>query len=465
MYQRSVTLATCMAWAVLCSSTPAASPPAPQSMFFQAQTLGGQWDTWLYHHQGTYYLYLLAGPGGRWDGIGMASSPDGVRWSELGMVLRKADGVTWLGTGSTWKSPRFESDKKFFLNFSEWRGPRQTIFFAESTDLVRWTRLPNDYEFKQDERWYERNGRWDCIYTIPREGGGLYGYWTATPMPQTGGRFGFGQTLDGVRWEALAPPKVEGAGEGEVGAVEKLAGRYYLMFGTGGKMVTLVADRPQGPFVAAKKNFLLLGGQTYFARFLPTPGGMLVNHHSIARNGAVWFAPLKRAAVDSEGTLRLAWWEGNERLKREPIALERPGADANRTAPIAMLANRFDVREGLVVEGILRLPNTSDTRPRGLFIEHAQQAGTAILLRTGGLSEIGPMRGDASGFHCDERTDRAARFGATARFRLLLKQSLLEFYFDDHLMHCHSLPREATGRLGLIHGADIDLITDLKAWR
>ena len=46
-----------------------------------------------------------------------------------------------MGTGSTWRSPDFAQDGKFYLNFSEWRGPRQTIFFAESQDLLSWTRL------------------------------------------------------------------------------------------------------------------------------------------------------------------------------------------------------------------------------------------------------------------------------------------------------------------------------------
>ncbi len=122
-----------------------APKPAPQGMFYQGRTLGGQWDTWLYYHEGTYYLYILAGPG---------------------VVLRKADGVTWLGTGSTWKSPRYDQDKKFFLNFSEWRGDRQTIFFAESNDLLRWKRLGGEYEFRQDDRWYKPKGRWDCIVSF-----------------------------------------------------------------------------------------------------------------------------------------------------------------------------------------------------------------------------------------------------------------------------------------------------------
>jgi hypothetical protein len=443
-----------------------ASLPQPrQHMFFQARTTGGQWDTWLYWHDGTYYLFLLAGPGGRWHGIGMATSLDGVHWKELGMVLRKAPGVAWLGTGSTWKSPNFAKDKKVYLNFSEWRGPRQTIFFAESSNLTEWKRLPDDYEFKQDERWYQPNGRWDCIYTVPREGGGLYGYWTATPKPETGGQFGFGQTLDGVRWEALPPPKVEGVGEGEVGAVEKLGGKYVMMFGSGGKMVTLVADRPQGPFMAAKKNFLLLGGHTYFARFFPTPGGMLVNHHSMARNGQVFFAPLKRAVVDADGTLRLGWWEGNEKLKHEAVAVRPPAAAVQSPAPIAMFDNRFETHSGLVLEGTLSLPAPRDGKSGGLYLENGDGTGTAIFVRAGGISEIGPMRADGSQWKCEERTDREFKVGPNARFRLLVKQSLLEFYLDDLLMHCYSMPQPATGRIGVITGGTRQRARDLHAWR
>jgi len=216
-------------------------------MFYKARSrqTGNMWDTWLYHHGGTYHLYYLAKRSGQWDNISAATSPDGVHWKELGPILRKGKGVKWMGTGSTWRSPRHAKDGKFFMNFSEWRGARQTIFFAESSDLLHWTRLGGDVEFKQDERWYEPNGRWDCIWTIPKSGGGLYGYWTATPKKQTGGRFGFGETADGVTWRALPPPKVHGAGGGEVGAVEKIGGKYYMMFGHYPVMVTLVADRPE----------------------------------------------------------------------------------------------------------------------------------------------------------------------------------------------------------------------------
>jgi len=434
-----------------------------QTLFYKArsQRTGNMWDTWLYLHQGDYYLYYLAKSRSQWDNISLARSPDGVHWKEIGRVLSKARGVTWMGTGSTWKSPGFEKDGKFFMNFSEWKGPRQTIFFAESKDLVHWTRLGNEYEFVQDERWYERNGRWDCIWTIARPGGGFYGYWTASPKAETGGRFGFGETLDGITWKALPPPKVSGVGEGEVGAIEKIRDKYYMMFGTGGLMVTLVADRPEGPFRAVTKNFRLLAGHTYFARFFPTPEGLLANHHSIGRDGQVYFGALKATVLDDEGTLRLGWWPGNEKMKRQSIDVSPP---ASGNAAIALLKNTFDVQQGVILEGTLRLPGTADSGRRGLFIECGKNSGVAVLLDSRGAAELGPLQADGTGFKAEKRVDREVRFGQSHRFRLLLKQSLIEFYLNDVLIECFSLPGQATGRIGLIPAADSKSMTNLMAW-
>ena len=167
------------------------------------------------------------------------------------------------------------SRARFYLNFSEWRGNQQTIFFAESSDLLHWQRLDNRYEFKPDPQWYNvndgNNSRWDCIYTIPRESGGLYGYWTATPQAATEGRFGFGETTDGITWRALQPPRVRDVDAGEVGAIERIGDRYYMMFGSGGIMITLVADRPEGPFVPATQEPSVAGGSHVFRPVLSQP--------------------------------------------------------------------------------------------------------------------------------------------------------------------------------------------------
>lgn len=91
------------------------------------------------------------------------------------------------------------------------------------------------------------------------------------PKAETGGTVGFGQSPDGVRWEALPPPKTPGVVQGEIGGVEKIGGKFYMMQGHDFVMRTLIADQPQGPFLPARKNFRLLSGHTYFTRFLRTP--------------------------------------------------------------------------------------------------------------------------------------------------------------------------------------------------
>jgi hypothetical protein len=439
-------------------------PPAAEAMFYKAKRkeTGNMWDTWLYLHDGTYYLYYLAREGGRWNNISMATSPDGVHWTEVGRILAKGEGVTWMGTGSTWKSPGFKKDGKFFMNFSEWKGPRQTIFFAESTDLLCWKRLGNEFEFVQDERWYKPRGRWDCIWTLPRPGGGFYGYWTATPLPKTRGRFGFGETTDGVRWKALPPPEVHGAGGGEVGAVEKIGKHYVMMFGHHPTMETLVADAPRGPFHAAKKNRNLLSKHTYFSRFFRTPGGLLVNHHAIARNKQVYFSPLKTAVVDAEGTLRLGWWKGNEKMKHRAVPVKPPAAGGG---PVAMLGNTFDVKAGVILEGTLALPEKKGAKRRGLYVECGKGEGGVILLDAAGLAEIGRMQEDGTGFRAEETVNREMTFSKRAAFRLLLRHSLLEFYLDDILIECYSLPAGATGRIGLLQGGTPGAVAALKAWR
>ena len=451
-------------------TNPPASDKNVQSMFYKAQhqETGNMWDVWLYHHEGTYYLYYLANVGEyrwRWDNISMATSPDGVHWTEKGPILKKTPGAKWMGTGSTWKSPTFEQDGKFYMNYSEEFDGRQNIYFAESTDLLNWTRLEGEeYRFVQNEQWYKKKGRWDCIWTIPKPGGGLYGYWTAGPdrskKDAAEGLFGFGESLDGVHWKALAPPKVIDHGQhGEVGAVEKIGDKYYMLFGHYPIMTTLVADRPEGPFRKAKKNYKVLTGHTYFSRFFRHPEGMLACHFTQARDVQVSFAPIKDVRIDQEGTLRFGWWKGNEKMKHRPIAVEKP-LDSN--AAVALLGNTFDTKQGLIIEGVLPLPKTKDSPRSGVYVECTNHFGAGLLIDSSGVAELGLMNADGTGFKMEKRVDREMTFDSPAAFRLLVRGSLMEFYLDDILIESFALPANASGRIGLINAEDA--IGTLKAW-
>ncbi len=268
--------------------------------------------------------------------------------------------------------------------------------------------------------------------------------------------------MDGITWKALEPPKVSGVGVGEVGAIEKVGDRYVMLFGTKGHMETLVADKPQGPFAALTRNKVVLGGHTYFARFFQSPSGLLVCHHSIARNRQVSMGLLKGTSFDAEGTLRLTWWPGNEALKHKPIKVVPPAAGGG--SPVRMLGQKLDAAAGFVLEGRLSLPKPLGAQ-RGLYIEHGKSDGTAILFHSDGRAELGSMRADGTGLKPEKTVDREMRFDTPARFRLIMKGSLLEVYLNDYLIECYSLPSPATGRIGLIPGNQWNSIGALKAWR
>ena len=304
------------------------------------------------------------------------------------------------------------------------------------------------------------NGRWDCIYTIPRPGGGLYGYWTATPKAETGGRFGFGETLDGVTLEGPSA-----TAESTVLAAERparsrrSASKFYMMFGTGGIMVTLVADRARRGRSTRRRKTSVCCPATR------------TSHGSSRRRTASWstiirlpppvyFAPLKSTVVDEEGTLRLGWWKGNEKLKHAPIAVQPPSEGERPRSSVAMLQNIFDVDKGIILEGTVVLPPSQDSDRKGLYVECDSGGGVGILLASDGAAELGTIQADGSGFKAIKGVNREMEFGKSARFRLLLKYSLIEFYLDDILIECFSLPEQPTGRIGSIGD-----VSDLRAWR
>ena len=173
-----------------------------------------------------------------------------------------------------------------------------------------------------------------------------------------------------------------------------------------------------------------------------------MNHHAIADNGRIHLGLLKRAVTDDELTLRLGWWSGNERLKHEPLPI-RLSAASPQDSPLVMLDGDLPTDDGVIVEGVLPIPVDAAAQNAGLFVETAENSGTGILVRAGGVTEFGSLQADGAGFKSDLRADREIVFRPTTRFRLVLKGWLLEFYLDDILMECYSLPGPATGRVGV----------------
>ena len=455
---------------------------ATQSMYFKSEGVDAHWDTWMFYNEGTFYLFYLITEYSPGEGFGLATSPDGVTWTDHGWAIKASEKmVTYLGTGAVWKSPDYDSSGRFICNYSEWRveeDGRQTqnIFFAWSEDLMNWTKFGDDHIFTVDTRYYEQHGRWDCIFPLPRPHGGYYGYWTATPKDHVG--FGFGQSEDGVHWEALPSPELiwEGADPPrsmEAGAVAEFNGKYYAIVGQGSRtMKTMIADNPAGPFTVAPANYALLENSgdhkhTYFARFLRTPDNILVNHHAVTRfqletgRDICYWAPLKRAFVDDAGTLWFGYWQGNEALKKNLLPAHFSGSTDGR---IHMAATEVDTDGGVVIEGQITLPAASqpETEWPGLYIEYKAGQGSYIQVGPAGVTHFGLT---AQGGGTSEREDVMARawpFGASVRFRTLLKASVMEFYLDDLLIQSYSLPAAATGRIDLLNPANG--IAEVQVW-
>ena len=144
------------------------------------------WDTWIYPHGGKHYLcYLQRSAGCRhsvpwyWDSLGLAVSDDLLHWQEVGTILQQDPGAEdWMGTGRTW----WVGDR-FLINYSEICQGAQRIRFAESTDLVHWTKLDASHDIYPDSRWYvacaeaqpEPWVHWDCLNPVPLDEGGWTG--------------------------------------------------------------------------------------------------------------------------------------------------------------------------------------------------------------------------------------------------------------------------------------------------
>jgi len=147
-------------------------------------------------------------------------------------------------------------------------------------------------------------------------------------------------------------------------------------------------------------------------------------------------------------------------------ASSRLEADELVRGGIALLSNAFDIQGGVVLEGSMEIHQP----PRrwsgiGVYVEHNAEAhkGTGIMLETRGCTEIATMdnRGSFTPVH---RAEIGIEPGKTHSFRLLLRRTMLEFYLDDLLIQCHSLPEKPTGVIGLIFESGRAIFEDLNAW-
>jgi hypothetical protein len=307
-------------------------PCLAQSMVFtpSPDTSGhmrSNWDNWGQIHNGTWYLYYIVGGecSGRWVAYGVATSVDGVHWSDKGDMMYPMTEVGAdqscankgysLGSGWVWQSP---ATKKWLVNWSQSNkkvGPGQSIFFATADSPEGpWENISTHSAAsapasRPDPRWYTSTsgmGRWDTIRPVLKDANkpseGWWGFVTATPLAspntsKTAVRPGFAlvESSNGYTWTSLPPPainfKIQPANPNvEASGAQRMTGpdgrtRWYALVGAaawtsiGGRMGMFyyVADDVTGPY-EQRGNYALMAYEqgwitpAYFCSFYPTEG-------------------------------------------------------------------------------------------------------------------------------------------------------------------------------------------------
>lgn len=480
------------AFAVLAATCPA--------MVFRPQT-GSMWDPSILWHDGRYYAFMMYDTEGDDAFCLLATSRDGVHWTNEGTIVSEHERVDG---GSFFKCFVARCGDRFIMNHGVGRCKdghvvrQDQMRFLQSKDLRHWEYLATT---EPDPRWYKRD-RWDHMYMLPKEEGrpeaGYWGYVVA--VPKEGHNLpAMKQSADGITWEVL-PPAVTDWGaippkdHFEYQGCERIGGKYYLLGGTfdymgskGYNVFTLVADGPRGPFRPDPVAYRLCGNSgrplTWAAAWVRGNGELLISNYTYWKHGtpAPWLLPLRKPVVDQAGHLRLGWWPGNEAIKGAELPLAAAGArlDAGRRPggyALRYLDARFDLGQGVVLEGQIRAGADTGRPAAGFMIEEKPGEAMAIQLGVGPAegreTHVGRISVATDGKTTFVSEDVTGRGDATVTgierdrvhtFRLLCRREMFELYVDDLLVQTY-VHAGGTGRIGLLARDGAAEFSGLRAW-
>lgn len=465
-------------------------------MLYKPKT-GYMWDTSVLYFEGKYYLFsMFRFPEQEDRHVWCAVSDNGVHFRDVGTVI--------TDTHPVWKMFVHRCADRFIMNYGSLSGMpghgNDTLRFYTSRDLLHW--LPCEPQPCQhpDPRWYRQEERWDHMYTVAY-GGKYHGFVVATAAPGLK-RNGCGKMVsdDGVHWQVCPPVEilwgVRRPVNFEVGGCEQVGGRYYLIGGAfdyngneGYSVFTFEADSPLGPFRPAAAGYRLCGsshcgvhrGVQWLASFGRGPDGeiLLTNYmtagHTATRNFIgtyenVWFTPIKKAAVDASGALRMAYWPKNDALKGRDITSPAEAAplmlDASlRKAVRRVLTNLPD--SGVFLEGSAQITSgacfgfdlVGDTLFR--ITMHPGASGTVRIWELSRTGETEPVLLDVIGEDTAGSTQISA--GVPFFFQLLCRQDMFELYVDGYLVQTYLAP-DHTAEVALFLENGQAKITGLKIY-
>lgn len=494
-----------MVWFSLISIVFSACVWNTSGLMFHSYLVLAQWDTWGYYNNETnemYAYYLVRGPGAGspGEGFGLAISNDTVHWVDYGLIFTNPYyNTSWEGTSMIWKNPKYNSSMnssfKYIINYSNCPYTNeniQNISFAVSNDLIDWKPLTTDW-FNINTYYYSIPGRWDCMFpftnTADKTDNYIYAAWTATPNSKytnlTNGAnssmWGYGRSIDGLTWEALPSPTIIYSNSGitpwigELGAIESflLPNGTVLFIGIvddGAPMAAFYATNINGPYYPQSKNFIVLDGDMFFARFTIFENIILVTHQSVTNeqengNTVCYIGLYKRAVVDDEGILRLGYWEENENMKGEELNLKWING-SNET-----LIDLSEIKPitGVFIEGIINLTSNysnsysynysigSDKLP-GIMIGKDNGYFSCIVINAGNgdVMYSGMMKNISENATCPVdkgdivNRDVDLRNVSSSQFKLILRQNMFEFYFNGLIYFVKTLDANQTGIIGRI---------------
>jgi hypothetical protein len=214
-----------------------------------------------------------------------------------------------------------------------------------------------------------------------------------------------------------------------------------------------------------KKNTNVFGAgcDVYFPRFFHNaPGGPLVNH--FYTSGTVFAAPLKAVDVDRDGILRLKWWKNNDGLKTNPVKISLVPAGEGYFPSLKMLDWKPDPARTTVIEGAIvrAAAGTGDHISPRIFFDQGGGKGQCLVFSRDGVT-FGNSNAAGGDFKSEQTSARGMDFGTEARFRLLIRENMIELYVNDYLMNLKRV--SYNGRLGFMVDDRQDAFKDISVWQ
>ena len=325
------------------------------------------WDAWIFQDGDRYHLFHLAWNDDdprsqefkhKWTHIGHAVSKDLVHWEALPPIPSRSEAADDWDRAPTLTGTTVRSGDYYYLYYGslindalprdEWRDT--PIGLMTSTDGIRWERHLGNPLMDQSAPYSGFDWR-DPFLHFDEASGTWHAFLTARAEPDELGLLPVAiahlTSRDLIDWETHDPLFTSREFRPfEVPSYFAMNAHHYLTFNNwrgGGNLHPntsgredafgtnyLIGESLEGPYRLPEHPLLLASGNgrkdNCIGRAFPTSEGILFYHNSMG--GPTMLGSIKKIDQEPDGTLRLVWWPGMERLAAgKPWILERSSSD------------------------------------------------------------------------------------------------------------------------------------------